>query len=213
MTERASSWTATQVYLSAAICLVLGVTLGYLFRGSASPASESRKAAIQGQPGASPHQMPTLAQMKEMADKQAQPLLTKLQSDPNNVAVLAQVARVYESTHQFKEAADYYAKALAIKPGDVSLRNAMASCLYYNGDVDGALEQLDLSLKADPTNANSLFNLGLIRWQAKKDSQGALKVWQRLLETNPKLDDRRKAQVQRLIADAGSSTQDARAKF
>ena len=31
-----ASWTSTQAYILAAFCLVLGVALGYLFRGSGS---------------------------------------------------------------------------------------------------------------------------------------------------------------------------------
>ena len=33
------NWTGTQAYVLAVSCLVLGVALGYLFRGSASPVS------------------------------------------------------------------------------------------------------------------------------------------------------------------------------
>jgi len=137
-----------------------------------------------------------------MADKQAGPLLTKLQADPKNASLLIQTARIYQSTHQFKEAADYYARALNIEPTNVDVRGAMASCLYYTGDVDGALQQFERSLKDDPNNANSLFNLGLIRWQAKNDASGAVTVWKQLLKSNPKLDDQKKAQVTKLIADA-----------
>lgn len=160
--------------------------------------------------------MPTLEQMKQMADKQAEPLLAKLQNDPKNPDLLAGIGRTYESAHQFKEAADYYARSLAIRPEKVAIRNEMASCLYYTGDVDGALKQLDRSLKDDPKNANSLFNLGMIRWQAKNDVPGALTAWKQLLKSNPNLDGQKKAQVQRLIAAASqhpSMPEEAKSKF
>ena len=195
-----SNWSSRQVYISAAICLALGVSLGYLFRGSGS--APPGTSTVQNPPSATAPQMPTLEQMKQMADKQAGPLLTKLQADPKNASLLIQTARIYQSTHQFKEAADYYARALNIEPTNVDVRGAMASCLYYTGDVDGALQQFERSLKDDPNNANSLFNLGLIRWQAKNDASGAVTVWKQLLKSNPKLDDQKKAQVTKLIADA-----------
>jgi len=160
--------------------------------------------------------MPTLEQMKQMADKQAQPLLAKLQNDPKNPDLLAGVGSIYESAHQFKEAADYYEKSLAIKPEKVAVRNEMASCLYYAGDVDGALKQLAQSLKDDPKNADSLFNLGMIRWQGKNDVSGAVTAWKQLLRLNPNLEEQKKAQVQRLIADAtqhDSMPQEAKNKF
>jgi len=78
----------------------------------------------------------------------------------------------------------------------------MASCLYYSGDVDGALSQLQQSLMYDPTNANSLFNLGVIRWHGKQDAKGAVAAWQQLLKSNPNLEANKKNQVEKLIADA-----------
>jgi cytochrome c-type biogenesis protein CcmH/NrfG len=208
MAETASSWNGRQVYVSAAICLALGVTLGYLFRGSGSPATIAASAPnVQTRNSDSKPQMPTLEQMKQMADKQAAPFLAQLRTDPRNGKLLIQIGRIYESRHQFKEAANYYTQVLEAEPKNVEIRDALASCLYYSGDADGAVRQLEQALKADPGNANSLFNLGLIRWQAKKDAPGAITVWKQLLRTNPKLDDQRKAEVQRLIADAGENSQ------
>lgn len=199
---RKSGWTVGQVYVTAAICLVVGVALGYLFRGSQMPPVSSQNNTQSAPAGQGAAQMPTLEQMKQMADKQAAPLLAKLQGDPNNAELLVSIGRVYESAHQFQDAAGYYEKSLSLKPRNVVIRNEMASCLYYSGDVDGALKQLDQSLKDDPKNANSLFNLGMIRWQGKNDSQGAVATWQRLLKLNPNLESDKKAQVQKLIADA-----------
>jgi cytochrome c-type biogenesis protein CcmH/NrfG len=187
----------------AAICLLLGLALGYLFRGSqAQPAAASAATPTASPAIGMPTQMPTLDQMKHMADKQAEPLLAQLKNDPNNVEVLKQVAQVYESTHQFKDAADYYRKALAVNPKDVATRTEMASCLYYNGDVDGALAQLQQALAVDPDDANSLFDLGMIRWKGKNDAAGALQAWNHLLKSNPKLEADKKSLVEKVIAEA-----------
>lgn len=145
---------------------------------------------------------PSLEEMRRMADTKAAPLLEKLKSDPNNSGVLIQVGNIYKTTHQFKEAADYFNKALQVDPKNVAIRTEMASCLYYNGDVDGAISQLQQSLRYDPKDANSLFNLGMIKWQGKQDNKGALAAWQELLRTNPQLSADRKATVQKLMADA-----------
>jgi cytochrome c-type biogenesis protein CcmH/NrfG len=208
-----SGWSTTQVYTMATICLALGLALGYLFRGSQtqSPQTKSQTALVQNQaaqaaPANPPQQMPTLDEMKHMADKQAEPLLAKLKSDPNNADTLKQVARTYESTHQFKEAAGYFGKALGVNPRDVATRTEMASCLYYSGNIDGALSQLQRALKDDPKDVNSLFNLGMIRWKGKNDSAGATEAWQQLLQSNPGLDPARRTQVQKLIAEAKQSS-------
>jgi cytochrome c-type biogenesis protein CcmH/NrfG len=197
------SWQAKQVYLMAAVCLVVGLMVGYLLRGSSGnglPATTSANTA----PAVSKSvgQMPSLEQMKHMADKQAEPLLEQLKKKPNDPALLVQIGDVYKSTHQFKEAADYYGKSLEFNPKDVAVRTDMASCLFYSGDPDRALAQLEQSLQYDPADANTLFNLGVIKLRGKKDTKGALVAWQQLLEKNPKLDSRKKTEVQKLIAEA-----------
>jgi cytochrome c-type biogenesis protein CcmH/NrfG len=205
------SWLAKQVYAMAVISLVVGLAIGYLFRGSQSPAPVAQPAAAadaNAQPF--PHaggmdgmdrKMPSLEQMKQMADKKAAPLLEKLKADPNNSGLLIQVGKIYSSTHQFKEAASYYGKVLQVDPKNVAIRTEMASCLYYTGDVDGAISQLQQALHYDPKDANSLFNLGMIKWQGKQDSKGALAAWQQLLKSNPQMSADRKATVQKLMAD------------
>ena len=199
-----SVWQAKQVYAMAVICLAVGLAIGYLFRGSQSPVAPASPAA-NAQPSAAASgmggHMPSLEEMKQMADKQAAPLLEKLKSDPNNSDLLIQVGKIYNSTHQFKEAAGYYDKALQVDPKNVAIRTEMASCLYYSGDVDGAISQLQQSLHYDPKDANSLFNLGMMKWQGKQDSKGALAAWQELLKSNPQLSADRKATVQKLMAD------------
>jgi cytochrome c-type biogenesis protein CcmH/NrfG len=200
-----SVWQAKQVYAMAVISLVVGLAIGYLFRGSQSPAAPAQP-AVNAQPAASAGGMgghtPSLEEMKQMADKKAAPLLEKLKGDPNNSDLLFQAGNIYKATHQFKEAAGYYDKALLADPKNVAIRTEMASCLYYNGDVDGAISQLQQALHYDPKDANSLFNLGMIKWKGKQDSKGAVAAWQQLLKSNPQLSAERKATVQKLMADA-----------
>lgn len=202
-------WKTTQVYGMAAVCLVIGLVLGYLFRGSAPvavPASPDAptQSAASDMAGAQTH-MPSLEDMKRMADKKAEPLLAKLKTDPTNSDLLNQVGTLYKATHQFKEAEGYYQRALDADPKNVAARTDLASCLFYEGDADGAIKQLEQSLSYDPKDANSLFNLGMIRLQAKNDPKGAVKVWQQLLKLNPALADEKKIAVKKLIAQASSN--------
>jgi cytochrome c-type biogenesis protein CcmH/NrfG len=213
-TGSSAGWSSTQVYAMSVICLALGLALGYLFRGSqtqatTASAATSTQTVPPGMPGQAaapgqdqPPKMPSLDEMKQMAMKKAEPLLEKLKTDPNNPDLLKQIARIYESTHQFKDAADYLGKAVAVNPKDVPIRSEMASCLYYSGDVDGAIDQLQQGLKIEPGDANSLFNLGMIRWKGKNDSKGAVQAWSTLLKSNPNLESNKKSQVQKLMAEA-----------
>jgi len=193
----ASNWQVKQVFGMALICLTVGLAIGYLFRGSQSTAPPSHTSTGAAGGG----HMPSLEEMKSMADKKAAPLLEKLKTEPNNPDLLSQVGLIYKSTHQFNEAISYYQKALQIDPKNVPARTELASCLYYTGDVDGAIAQLQTSLQHDPKDINSLFNLGMMKWQGKQDSKGALAAWELLLKSNPQIDAAHKATVRKLIAD------------
>ena len=223
------TWPALQVYAMAAVCLAAGLGIGYLLRSSALPAQSAvngtstpaqsaphlvaQGANADAKPAADPHagnphagmpagRMPSLADLKQMADKQAAPLLAKLKTDPNNAALLVQVGAIYHSTHQFKEAASYYQRAVDADPKSIANRNKLASSLYRDGEVDAALAQLNQALSSNPTDPNSLFNLGMIKMQGKQDARGALAAWRQLLKTNPQLSEDRRAAVQTQIAEA-----------
>jgi cytochrome c-type biogenesis protein CcmH/NrfG len=144
--------------------------------------------------------MPSLEAMKRMADQQAAPMLEKLKSDPNNSTTLVQIGAIYHTSHQFKQAAVYYDRAVQVDPKNVANRTKLASSLYRGGDVDGAISQLNLALTYDPKDANCLFDLGMIKLQGKQDGKGALAAWQKLLKSNPQLSPDRKAIVQKLMA-------------
>ena len=194
-------WKSSQVYSMAVVCLLIGLTVGYLFRGSDSRrAAEASTPAATNSTPAAPAQMPGLDDLKHMADKKAEPLLARLENDPKNSDLLNQLGTLYKATHQFQEAAGYYQKAIEADPRNIGARTDLASCLFYQGDADGAIKQLQQALSYDPKDANSLFNLGMIRLQAKHDSSGAVTAWRQLLKLNPALPKEKKETVEKLIA-------------
>ena len=212
---------AMQVYFMAAICLAFGLGIGYVSRGFESPASAATADVRDVSPAQTtspaggahmPGHTASLDEMKQLADHEAAPLLAKLKSTPNDSALLMQVGAIYHATHQFKEAAAWYAKAVQVDPKNVALRNKLASSLYRAGDVDGAIAQLNQALTYDPRDANSLFNLGTIRLQGKGDGKGAVAAWQQLLKSNPQLSAERKAEVQKLMADVLTTMGDQQAR-
>jgi len=203
--DKSTTWKPAQTYALAAICLVIGLAIGYLLRGSAAPSATAAPAATT-QPIQDPHagmaqqRMPSLDEMKQMADKQAAPLLAKLKTDPNNADLLNQLGVMYRATHQFKTAIDYYQKSLAINPKNVGARTDMASCMYYLGDVDGALAQLDKSLSYDPRHTGTLINIGIIKWKGKNDVNGAVAAWEKALKLDP--DPQNKELIEHMISAA-----------
>jgi cytochrome c-type biogenesis protein CcmH/NrfG len=205
-------WPVTQVIALSAVCLVVGLVLGYLLRGSAPAAPTAKLAAPEAAAAGraamlatmphdtAPHPAATLDDMKRMADKKAEPLLAKLRRDPNSAETLNQLGILYRATHQFKEAEGYYEKALQADTKNVNVRTDLASCLYYVGDVDGAIAQLQKSLSYDPKHAGTLMNLGIIEWKGKNDVNAAVAAWDKLLKLNP--DFPQKESVEHMIAEA-----------
>jgi cytochrome c-type biogenesis protein CcmH/NrfG len=202
-----TNWTATQTYAMAGVCLLIGLLVGYLVRGSAKTAAQAGPASAEMQQAApappsnaGQQKMPTLDDMKRMADKQAEPLVAKLKNDPKNVDLLNKTALNYKAAHQFKDAISYFQKALEVDPKNVPIRTDMASCMYYTGDADGALAELDKSLTYDPKHPGTLMNIGIIKWRGKNDVNGAVAAWEKLLKLNPNFPQ--KAVIEQLITEA-----------
>ena len=146
-----------------------------------------------------PQQAASPAQLKEMADASAAPLLERLKADPQSADILAGIGNVYYDAQQYPTAVDYYGRALKARPSDAAVRTDMATAYWYMGDANTALAEFDKALSYAPTNANTLFNRGLVRWKGKGDSAGALADWEKLLVANPNYQEKDK--VKEMIAD------------
>ena len=185
-------WTNSQAYPLLLICLLVGLAGGWFIRGSqASSAPVERASAASVQPEAASMQ-PTPEQMRNMADKQAAPLIAQLKSDSANAKLLSQVGNIYYDTQQYPIAIDYYQRTLQVTPKDASVRTDMATAFWYTGNADTAIAEFNRALGDEPNKPNALFNLGVVQWQGKMDIRGALATWQRLLDTNPNYEGKAK---------------------
>jgi cytochrome c-type biogenesis protein CcmH/NrfG len=199
-TGPAGEWTGTQAYVLAAFCLLLGVALGYLFRGSA-PAGTAKAAAAATtqqttgarQPQPDPNAQAALAQATA-------PLLEAVNKDPNDYDSLVKLGNLFYDGQQFPSAIQYYERALAIHPDNPDVRTDMGTAYWYTGNAEKALAAMEISLKYRPGHPQTLFNLGWVRWQGKQDPKGAIEAWQQLLKANPDYPQRQ--QVEQYIAKA-----------
>jgi len=201
-TRAGENWSDTQAYTLAVFCLVLGVTLGYLFRGSASTATAAASASADGSVAQSqPAQaQPTPQQQKAMVDQAVAPLLASLKANPDDFDATVKVANLYYDGQQYPEAVKYYQLAAKIQPTNADLLTDLGTSLWYTGDADGAIAEFQQALKYQPGHPGTLFNLGVVRWQGKMDPKGAVQAWEELLQRNP--DYPEKQQVQEYIEKA-----------
>ena len=199
------NWTARRAYLLAVSCLLLGVALGYLFRGSASqnPAAAAASSS-QTSPGPSSTQAGTTKQPTPEAQaalaQAVAPLMEAVKANPGDYDSLVKLGDLLYDGQQFSEAIQYYERALAIHPENVDVRTDMGTAYWYSGNADKAVEAMQAALKYGPGHPQTLFNLGWVRWQGKADPKGAIEAWQQLLKTNP--DYPQKDQVEKYIAKA-----------
>jgi tetratricopeptide (TPR) repeat protein len=199
-----NQWTRSRAVALMAFCLLAGIAGGWATRGTQHPAlTETAKAAVVPAAAAasanSESQAPGPDQLKLMADSQAAPLIAKLNADPKNPDLLTSVGNVYYDAKLYSVAVHYYARMLQVKPSDAAVRTDMATAYWYLGDPDKAIEEFNTALKYAPTNPNTLFNLGLVKWQGKHDSASAITDWKRLLATNP--DYAARNQVEKMLSD------------
>jgi cytochrome c-type biogenesis protein CcmH/NrfG len=195
--------TRERAALLALVCLVAGTAGGWSMRGwraTTGPAASATPAgAAATSQGPSNRQSPTAAQLKEMADTQAAPILEKLKADPSNPDLLSAVGNVYYDAQQYPVASDYYARALRSKPDDAAVRTDLGTAFWFMGNADKAIAEFNTALTYAPNNPNTLFNLGLVRWKGKQDAAGAVAAWKKLLAANPEYEG--KAQVEQMLAE------------
>lgn len=210
-------FTTVQAYTLAVITLAIGIAVGYFARGSATPApvtadaSQPVATAPASMPtggsnsmGMSPAQLPGIGSTQgaqpaspEMLAKAAEPLLTQLQSNPKDFDTLAKLGNLYYDGQSYPQAIQYYEKAVILQPKNADVQTDLGTAYWYTGDPDKAIASFDKALAVEPNHPGTLFNLGIVKWQGKKDPQGAVVVWEKLLKTNP--DYAQKDQVQMLI--------------
>jgi predicted Zn-dependent protease len=196
-----TGWSTMQAYTLAVVCLLLGGAIGYLLRGSEPAAVAPAQAATQAPGGnVGPAQIPGFGAVPgggtspEMVDKAAQPMLEALQRNPKDADTMAKVGNLYYDAQLYPKAIEYYQQALKVTPGNADIRTDMGTAMFYLGDSDKALAEFEKSLSYKPNHPNALFNTGIVKWQGKKDTKGAIAAWEQLLKTNPNYPERQKVE-------------------
>ena len=172
------NWTSTQAFAVALISLLLGLAGGWFIRKSFVPAPAATAVASPAAPADNPP-----------------------------VAPLGSLAAM-PTPDQLKKMADTQAAPLLDNlksdPSNPDLLARIGNIYYDVKHYPEAIDYYERSLKLEPNKANTLFNIGIVKWQSKNDAAGAIAVWQKLLDTNPNYEARDK--VQQMIDQAKSGS-------
>jgi cytochrome c-type biogenesis protein CcmH/NrfG len=181
--------------LVAVACLAFGGVLGYVI--ATAPRSGNSPAAPAGVQGSADQAAPLVD------ERQIQTYRDILRRDPKNVEAAVRIGNLLYDAGRYGEAIPAYQQAFALDPRNVNLSTDLGTALWYTGRADEALAQYEKSLAIEPNHAQTLFNMGIVRRDGKRDPKGAIEVWERLLAANPGYAERPK--VEQAIAQARQS--------
>lgn len=189
-------------YTLAVFCMLSGFVMGYLFRGPASPAATTMAGtaspAVASTGGGATST--SFSSQSTALGNAASVLLDNLKNNRNDFETLVKLGNLYYDNQQYQNATEYYESALKVHPENPDVRTDLGTCYYNLGAFDKALTEFNRALTYRPDYSQTLFNVGIVKFQGKNDAQGAIAAWERLLKTNPNYPN--KQQVLDLIARA-----------
>ena len=175
--------------------VLFGVIVGFMLgvsRNGAGPVPVAAAAAATS----------ATAPVAVVSEQELQGWRNILATDPKNVRANVELANRLYDAGRYAEAIPYYHQAFTLDATNVGVSTDLATALYYAGRADEALAQFDTSLALDPRHGQTLFNVGIVKRDAKHDPRGAIAAWERLLAAVP--DYPEAAKVRTMIADLKS---------
>ncbi len=131
---------------------------------------------ITGQPTASPSATVNTAKVGE--------LMQKLQTNPKDVDTLRQLGDTYLEGQDFKSAAEWEKKIIAIDAKNTTALVALGICNYNVGDIDGAVQQFKAAIAVNPKLIDAHFNLGFVYISQNKNDL-AKAEWEQVVKIDP----------------------------
>jgi len=123
-----------------------------------------------------------------------------LSGDPKNLQAAVNAGNLLYDAQRYVEAIPYYQQAVALNSSDINVSTDLGTALWYSGRADEALAQYAHSLSIDADHPQTLFNVGVVKADGKRDFAGAIAAWEQLLATHPEYPNA--ATARQRIADA-----------
>lgn len=182
--------------VSGAAGILFGIIVGYLIAAQqATPGAIAPGVAVPTtQSTAAPAPAPVVNEQALQAYRDI------LKTDPKNVRAATELANLLYDAGRFGEAVTYYQQVFAADPRNVDVSTDLGTALWYVGRADEALAQFGKSLAIEPAHSQTLFNIGIVRSEGKRDYAGAVQSWEDLLSAAPAYPEAER--VRRLIDEA-----------
>jgi len=128
-----------------------------------------------------------------------------LTTNPKDALAWTRLGNVYFDAGQAYKAITAYKKSLELRPGNASVLTDLGVMYRRDGKPEKAIDCFDQALAADPQNEQALFNKGVVLMYDKGDTAGAIKIWEKLVKSNPGAAAGNGKSVARIIEEARSS--------
>jgi len=197
----APSQSPLNVLAIGAVCLVVGLAVGYYFGRQTAGGGSTGGTFSQAQ-GSDPGPQASVVDPAVLQQNEAR-LKSDLAASPNDARILVQLGNLYYDSGRFRDAVDYYGRALDLDPRNVDVRTDRGTSYWNLGQADAAIVEFQKALEVDPAHAQTLYNMGVVYLSGKNNPAEARKTWEKLLATNPNYPDR--AKVQEQLSSLGAS--------
>jgi len=117
--------------------------------------------------------------------QKAKALEAEVINNPKNTNAWIQLGHVYFDTDKSDQAINAYEKALKLNPRNADVLTDLGIMYRRSGQFRKAIEKFDKAVAVDPNHQNARLNKGIVLMHDLSDRDGAIRVWEELLEINP----------------------------
>jgi tetratricopeptide (TPR) repeat protein len=105
--------------------------------------------------------------------------------NPQNADAWTELANTYFDNDQYQKAITAYEKSLSIEPGNTNVMTDLGTMYRRNRQPEKAVEMFNRTIALDPKHEIARMNKGIVLLHDLNDENGAVQVWEELLEINP----------------------------
>ena len=107
------------------------------------------------------------------------------QKNSGDADAWTRLGNAYFDSDQYEKAVTAYTASLDLDPGDPNVWTDMGVMYRKSGQPDEAIKAFDRARSLDPSHTMSRYNKGVVLLHDLSDRDGAVAVWEELLEIEP----------------------------
>lgn len=130
-----------------------------------------------------------VASQQNTINEQQVKAITNLEQEviknPDNFQAFTQLGNLYYDTGQYNKAVTAYEKSLELHSGNANIWTDLGTMYRRTDRPKKAIEAFEKATAMEPDHQNSRINKGVVLLYDLNDFEGAIKIWEELLEMHP----------------------------